>query len=164
MATTSPDNIKSPDSGDQYALVQDMGALADSVQNALVKRANAYTGTTSQRTAFTSASEGTLWQDTNGDKFLWVRQSSAWVRVGPITSHKQIVSGVVNVSNSIQSFLFDMRFPAGVTPQIITQVVSPSGAAVGLNVLVTAVGPTSFSARHSGSTSTGFPVHYIAMG
>ena len=35
MALTTPDNIRTPNSGDQYALVQDLGVLADSVQAAL---------------------------------------------------------------------------------------------------------------------------------
>lgn len=86
MATTSPDNLKTPDAGDQYALVQDMGALADTVQNALVKRANAYRGTSAQRIAFTTAPEGTSWQDTNGNKFPYLRQGSTWVRAaGQVT-------------------------------------------------------------------------------
>ena len=35
MATTTPDNIYSPDAGQQYALTQDLLATADSIQNAL---------------------------------------------------------------------------------------------------------------------------------
>ena len=38
MALTSPDLIRTPDDGDQYALVQDLGAMADSIQTALSKR------------------------------------------------------------------------------------------------------------------------------
>lgn len=82
MATTSPDNLKTPDSGDPYALVQDLGAFADTVQNALVKRGNSYVGTSAQRTAFTAAVEGTHWQDTNGGKAEWVRQGGVWVTPG----------------------------------------------------------------------------------
>ena len=84
MALTSPDNIWTPDSSENYDYVIDSGATATSVQNALTKRANSYTGTTTQRTAFTSsAPEGTLWSDTNGDKILWIKQGSAWVQVWP---------------------------------------------------------------------------------
>ena len=47
MATTSPDKIYSPDAGQQYALTQDLLAMADSVQGALVSvRAR---GTSAQR-------------------------------------------------------------------------------------------------------------------
>lgn len=35
MATTSPDNIWTPDSGDDYALTVDLAAMADTVQDAL---------------------------------------------------------------------------------------------------------------------------------
>lgn len=35
MATTSPDNIWTPDSGDDYALTVDLAATADTVQDAL---------------------------------------------------------------------------------------------------------------------------------
>lgn len=38
MATTSPDNIWTPDAGDDYALTVDLAAMADSVQNALKTR------------------------------------------------------------------------------------------------------------------------------
>lgn len=37
MATTSPDNIVTPDVGDPYSLVHDLGAMADSVQQALLR-------------------------------------------------------------------------------------------------------------------------------
>lgn len=78
MATTSPDNLKTPDAGDQYALVQDLGALADTVQIALVKRANSYVGTSAQRTAFVSAPAGALWGDTDGGQQVWRKTSSGW--------------------------------------------------------------------------------------
>lgn len=35
MATTSPDNIWTPDSGDDYALTVDLAATADTIQDAL---------------------------------------------------------------------------------------------------------------------------------
>ena len=79
MALTTPDAIRSPNDGDQYALVQDLGVLADSTQTALVRRANMYIGTAAQRTAFTTAPEGVHWQDTNGTRLIYVRQSGAWV-------------------------------------------------------------------------------------
>lgn len=82
MATTSPDNIYSPDSGNQYALVQDLGAMADSVQSALATRGNSYRGTSAQRTAFTSqAPQGTLWSDTNGSQLVYVRKGTGWEEV-----------------------------------------------------------------------------------
>ncbi len=84
MATTSPDNIWTQDSADNYDLVVDAAATATSIQTALVARANSYKGTTAQRTAFTAtAPEGTTWADTNGDKILWIKQGAVWVRVWP---------------------------------------------------------------------------------
>lgn len=83
MATTSPDNIWTPNSDDQYALVQDLAANATSVQAAFDRRANAYKGTTAQRQAFTTAPTGVLWQDTNGSQLLYVRKNNAWETVVP---------------------------------------------------------------------------------
>lgn len=83
MATTTPDTLKTPDAGDQYALVQDLGSLADTVQSALIRRANSYAGPAANRTAFATAPEGTSWQDTDGKKGLYVRQGGAWVAQAP---------------------------------------------------------------------------------
>lgn len=83
---TSPDNIPSPDLTDQYALTQDMAALADGTQAALVRRANLYIGTSTQRAAFTSAPEGTHWQDTDGSKLEYVRKSGQWVASIPLAN------------------------------------------------------------------------------
>ena len=82
MAVTSPDNIRTPDSGDQYALVQDLGVLADTTQAAITKRGNLFVGTAAQRTAFTTAPAGTHWQDTDGSAFEYVRAGGAWLMLG----------------------------------------------------------------------------------
>lgn len=80
MATTSPDNLWSPDPGTQYNLTTDWGTSMTSVQNALKERANLRKGTGAQRTAFSSrATEGDVWQDTDGSKFMYIRQSGVWV-------------------------------------------------------------------------------------
>lgn len=84
MATTSPDNLYSPNSNDPYALVQDLGAMQSSVQNALIERANAYRGTSAQRNAFTTAPVGTIWSDTNGDRNVWKRGTSGWEELVPL--------------------------------------------------------------------------------
>lgn len=73
MATTSPDNIWTPDNSDEYDLTVDLAAMATSVQTALEKRANSYKGTSAQRVAFQSSVRvGDLWQDTNGTQDLYV--------------------------------------------------------------------------------------------
>lgn len=83
MPQTS-DGIVSPDDTDKYKLVPQLAALAETTQLALNKRANYYTGTTAQRTAFTSAAgEGVAWKDTNGTKGLYVKEGTAWNLVYP---------------------------------------------------------------------------------
>jgi hypothetical protein len=81
MTTTSPDSLRTPDNTDAYNLVADLATLASDTQAALVKRANTYKGTATQRAAFTSAPAGTLWQDTDGNKGLYRKDTSAWVTV-----------------------------------------------------------------------------------
>lgn len=83
MATTSPDNIWTPNSDDQYSLVQDLATTATSVQTAFDRRANAYKGTSTQRQAFNNAPAGVMWQDTNGSQLLYVRKNNNWETVVP---------------------------------------------------------------------------------
>lgn len=81
MATTSPDNIWTPDSGDGYALTQDLAAFADTTQDALVVRANYYTGDNSQMANQESkATEGSMFFNTDDDKEYRL-VSGAWVIV-----------------------------------------------------------------------------------
>lgn len=79
MATTSPDNLRTPDPGDPYNLVPDLATLSGDVQTALNKR-SVTSGTVAQRTAFTaSATAGWLWQDTDSIKMIWRKDGAAWV-------------------------------------------------------------------------------------
>lgn len=79
MATTSPDNIRTPNPTDNFNLVADLATTASDVQDALTRRANAYKGAAAQRTSFTStAVPGMLWQDTDGIRMLWKRGASTW--------------------------------------------------------------------------------------
>ena len=79
MTTTSPDNLRTPNNTDAYNLVADLATLASDTQAALVARANAYKGTGTQRAAFTTAPNGTLWQDTDGNKILYRKDTGGWV-------------------------------------------------------------------------------------
>lgn len=81
MTTTSPDSLRTPDNSDAYNLVADLATLASDVQAALVARANSYKGTASARASFTTAPNGTLWQDTDGNKGLYRKDTSGWVTV-----------------------------------------------------------------------------------
>lgn len=79
MATTSPDNLRTPNPGDPYNLVPDLQTLADDVQAALIARGNAFRGTAAERAAFTStATPGMLWQDTDGIGMLWKKDGAVW--------------------------------------------------------------------------------------
>src|SRR5690625_3467399 len=84
MATTE-DGIWTPDQIDDYNLVADLATMSSTVQDALERRANAYRGTSTQRNNFTSsAPEGTIWVDTNGDKEVWVKQGNTWQQIWPV--------------------------------------------------------------------------------
>lgn len=79
MATTSPDNLRTPDPGDPYNLISDLATLAGDVQNALIDRGNVFKGTSSERATFTStAVEGMLWQDTDGMEMIWKKAVADW--------------------------------------------------------------------------------------
>ena len=81
MATTSPDNLRTPNPGDPYNLVADLATLASDTQVALNKKvSNLLTGTAAQRVAATgTATAGMLWQDTDGTKMIWRKDGAAWV-------------------------------------------------------------------------------------
>lgn len=81
MATTSPDNLRTPNPGDPYNLVADLATLASDTQVALNKKvSNLLTGTAAQRVAATSTStNGMLWQDTDGIRMIWRKDGSVWV-------------------------------------------------------------------------------------
>lgn len=79
MATTSPDNLRTPNPGDPYNLVPDLATLANDVQDALTRRSNALTGTGVERVAAEpTATPGMLWIDTDGINMIWRRGVSNW--------------------------------------------------------------------------------------
>ena len=79
MATTSPDEIYSPDAGQQYALTQDLLLMADSVQGALLDRAVQLSG--SGAPGSLAADPGARYRDTaTGREYL--RVGSSWYRTG----------------------------------------------------------------------------------
>jgi len=81
MTTTSPDGLTTPNNTDAYNLVADLATLASNTQTALVARANTYKGTATNRAAFTTAATGVLWQDTDGSKGLYRKDSGGWAAV-----------------------------------------------------------------------------------
>lgn len=81
MATTSPDNIWTPDAGDDYALTTDLAAMADTVQDALNARPRNYRTdlTNAQRIALTGTDlfEG-LRVHTTDTKIDWLYTNATW--------------------------------------------------------------------------------------
>lgn len=163
MATTSPDNIKSPNAGDQYALVQDLGALADTTQAALVKRANLYTGTSAQRTAFTTASEGTTWQDTNGTKNRFTRKSGSWVADHRFARGYFTLSLAAGVTGTQ-----DIQFPAGtfsIPPTVQLTGGTGTAAGTGLNMWVSgSITTTGASISAARTTAASQLIYWTAIG
>lgn len=126
MPTTTPDTLRSPNPSDPYNLVADLAIMQSDNQAALNRRANTYIGTSSQRTAFTSAANGTHWQDTNGNQWEWVRLGGAWVVSGPrvATGTGVTISAPGGGTTTSQSILF----PSGLftaTPAVTIQNYSP---------------------------------------
>lgn len=96
MATTSPDNIWTPDAGDDYALTTDLAATADTVQDAITSlraAAGSTRGTNTERDA-SSPTTGALWNSTT-DGFVYRYNGTSWLyapgqilgsMVGPATN------------------------------------------------------------------------------
>lgn len=80
---TTPRGIWTPDSTDDYDLVVDLAATANSIDGALdnlSESSNVRVGTAAQRASFlASAPVGSLWQDTDGIRMIWRKDGSAWV-------------------------------------------------------------------------------------
>lgn len=88
MAVTSPDNIWTPDAGDDYALTTDLASTADTVQdaiNSLRLNAPAQAGTNAQRLALTGTAlfEGLRFYTTDIKK-EWEYVGGAWSVVGAL--------------------------------------------------------------------------------
>lgn len=71
-----------PDGATDANLQTILAAMADSIaNNSIGAGSNAYKGTSSERSSFGLASEGDIWQDTSGEKKMWVFKSGTWVDV-----------------------------------------------------------------------------------
>lgn len=165
MATTSPDNLKSPDAGDQYALVQDLGVLASTTQTALNRRANFYTGTAAARQAWTTAPVGVHWQDTNSSQWEWVRKSTGWVVVNP--SVGGTVTNVVITPSTITTF--PVTFPSGLftsPPSVMLTGNSPASRLRDAVIYASGVSASGFSLNVYGTGTgswTGWSVDWLAV-
>lgn len=154
MATTSPDNIWTPDAGDLYDLSIDLAATADSVQDALLRYRGLRVMTNAQRLALAGANlfDGLHVYTTDTDRY-WIYVSGAWVDEGPRDTGWTTVplaSGFTVVS--------------GRTPQVkvIGKVAYWRGQVQGTtsssNPIMVAAGGVPGFARPSGFSDSGSPV------
>lgn len=147
MATTSPDNIWSPDSGDDFKPTIDLPAMADSIQDAFLANTHHFIGTTTQREAAeSSASAGQMWWDTTLSR-MFVHNGATWKYMWKenATPHA-IAAGTASVSASGTT---TVNFPAGRFS--VAPIVQANHVAAGGIVAVTYLAPqptsTQFSVR-----------------
>lgn len=160
MATTSPDNLRTPNPTDPYNLVADLAILASDAQAALEKRGNFYMGTSAQRIAFTSAPDGTHWQDTDGPQYEWVRKAGAWRGVTPLSGEVTLTapSGGGQASTTI-------AFPAGYFPNppvVMATAATGAGPTVTLNINVASVTSTGAEVTMNRSNTTATLIRWLA--
>lgn len=94
MALTTPDNIWTPNAGEQYALTTDLATTASSIQSALTQKANYGVGTTAEMNAAVSRyPNGAMWYNTtNSTEYrrvggVWVEEAeddTGWVTLTPM--------------------------------------------------------------------------------
>lgn len=147
MATTTPDNVRSPNPTDPYNLVADLAILASDVQTALTRRANLYVGTAAQRTAFTTAPDGVHWQDTNSNRWEWVRTGGTWVVVDPSASGEVTVTVPAATTTGSQNVSFASGLFA-TAPAVSVESYSPLALT------------SSLTWRVTNRTTTGFTIEF----
>lgn len=163
MATTSPDNIWTPDAGDDYALTTDLAAMADTVQDAITANRVGRIGTNAQRLALTGADlfEGLTFRTTDTRRD-WVYTNGAWVqRMAPYA----LAGGTATVNVAETT----ITFPAGVFTQApsvlqVTPIVPTSGAVATVHIGSNPTS-TSFKVRlfNNSGISIGGTVSWLAM-
>lgn len=160
MATTSPDNLWSPDAVDDYALTTDLAAMQDTVQDALtgIRGGLAYRAdlTDAQRIALTGGQlfEG-LRVRTTDTKIDWLYTASTWVAWGTSTTTSLTLSSGWTATG-------------GYTPRLVRNggivsifgAVTNNGAGAFTSVLTVPTGyrpavNTFLSATHSSQTMNG---------
>lgn len=167
MAVTAPDNLYSPDDDDGYALVQDMGLGQDTVQAALVRRANAYKGTAAERNAFTTAPEGTQWVDTDGSRKTYIRENASWSnKAYTVTASGN--SGAISSPGPNVVTTRAISFPANrfnVNPTVILQNATALASHAQTQMRVTGLSTSGFTLEiyNTGSNTINVTVHWIAV-
>lgn len=84
MAMTSPDNIWTPDVGDEYDITADLATMADTVQDALLRYRGLRVMTNAQRLALAGANlfNGLHVYTTDTDRY-WIYRGGSWIDEGP---------------------------------------------------------------------------------
>lgn len=131
MALTSPDNIYSPNIDDNWAVPQAMGAMADSVQAALKRRANSYLGSSAEREASTNLPEGSEWRDTDGVKGSYILVNGVW-KPQVFNAGRYEVMGSIRRANGGGSGPWGVLSDSGHTP-IGIQDVTPLSTSLRIN-------------------------------
>lgn len=96
MAVTSPDNIWTPDAGDDYALSTDLAAMADTVQDAITANKVNLAGLDAARPAngYPGLTAGMSWYSTDTG-ITWRYSGSTWsIEFRPLSSYTPTVSGI----------------------------------------------------------------------
>lgn len=109
MATTTPDNIWTPDAGDNYALTTDLAAMADTIQDAItdVRSTGAYRADLeANRLSTPDPFDGLLYFSTDTGK-LWRYSAGTWL---PVTGGLVLLQTITFTAASSVSF-------TGFTPQ-----------------------------------------------
>lgn len=86
MVTTSPDNIWTPDSTDDYALTADLATTASTVQSAIssvrnpTNRSIPFYGPSASLGSVTGMKVGDTYQESDGALQSWVYNGSSWAK------------------------------------------------------------------------------------
>ena len=184
MAVTTPDNIVTPDDGDDYALVQDLGAMADSVQEAITDWKNYAIGTDAERLALTGSSnpplkDGLLWYSTDTDGF-YRYDGATWARVfmSALSPYNSTTVGFTGVplmksgkatgttnSGGVLSHSFASAFTTRCAGVLLMPHQNSGYASGNLPVLVeSSVSASGFQLFFAGAPSAAVAVPYIAFG
>lgn len=103
MATTSPDNIWTPDAGDDYALTTDLAAMADTVQDAITANRTDLIGLDANRPANGSAGlvNGMTWYSTD-TRVTWRYNGSTWsIEFRPLSAYTPTVTGFTSAQVTV---------------------------------------------------------------
>lgn len=99
--SVTPRGIATPDGSSDWDIVSELANMAVTIDNAIddvAVGANFYVGTAAARAAALSAgAEGDTWQDTDGERVLWMLRAGVWVPKHPMSVY-ELSSGALQSS------------------------------------------------------------------